>query len=68
MSTFEKTKEEILSKPTRTDIMPKDLMNFLEKFGFRLKRIKGDHYIYEFPSRTKNFMMDIPMAKPVKAT
>lgn len=68
MSTFEKTKQDILASPTKTDIMPNDLKNFLKRYGFELKRVKGDHFIYKYPAKRKSFILSIPMAKPVKPT
>ncbi len=68
MSSFEKMKEKIMRTPTVKDIMPNDLKSFLNHYGFKEKHVKGDHYIYEFPGKTKNFMLNIPMSKPVKPT
>ena len=53
--------------PTSNDIMPNELKNFLEKYGFNLKKVNGSHYIYEYPGIYKTFMLNIPMHKPVKA-
>jgi len=66
MSTFEKMKDLILKKPTVNNIMPKDLQNFLIHYGFVLKRIKGDHFIYSLGN--DDFVISIPMHKPVKQT
>ena len=68
MSTFEKTKEKIMRTPTANDIMPNDLQKFLERYGFKLKKANGSHFIYEFPTTYKVFMLNIPMHKPVKPT
>ena len=66
MSSFEKMKEKIMRTPTVKDIMPNDLQNFLNHYGFKLKHVNGDHFIYDYPGKKKNFMLNIPMAKPVK--
>lgn len=66
MSIFEKTKQEIMKRPTRKDIRPIDLQNFLNYYGFKLKRVTGDHYIYCYMSSKKEFTISIPMANPVK--
>ncbi len=66
MSTFEKTKQDILARPTKSGIMPNDLKKFLKSYGFELKHVNGDHYIYKYPSKRKAFILTIPMAKPVK--
>lgn len=68
MSSFEKMKEIIMRTPTVKDIMPNDLQSFLSHYGFKLKHTNGDHFIYEYPGKSKNFMLNIPMAKPVKPT
>lgn len=52
--------------PTANDIKPKELQNFLESYGFRLKRVKGDHFIYDCPNSKISFILTIPMANPVK--
>ena len=49
MSTFEKTKDKIMHTPTLNDIMPNELQAFLDKYGFKLKHVKGSHFIYEYP-------------------
>ena len=53
MSTFEKTKDKIMHTPTLNDIMPNELQAFLDKYGFKLKHVKGSHFIYEYPTRIK---------------
>ena len=68
MSTFVKMKELIMKQPTVKDIMPQELQSFLKRYGFILKRVRGDHFIYAFPSPLKEFVLPIPMAKPVKPT
>ena len=68
MSTFEKTKEKIMRTPPLNGIMPNELQNFLEKYGFVLKHVNGSHFIYEYPRNSKVFMLNIPMHKPVKPT
>lgn len=68
MSTFEKMKEKIMRTPTVNDIMPKELQNFLEKYGFIRKSVKGSHFIYAYPTTNKVFILNIPMHKPVKPT
>ncbi len=55
-----------MKKPTNKNIMPKDLQNFLNRYGFVLEHVNGDHFIYSYPHQIKNFMINIPMAKPVK--
>lgn len=68
MSTFEKTKDKIMHTPTLNDIKPNELQAFLDKYGFKLKHVKGSHFIYEYPTQNKVFMLNIPMHKPVKPT
>lgn len=60
-------KAKIMNDVTPSDIKKKELLSFLEREGFILKRIKGDHYIFDYPLQdgtTKTFV--IPMADPVK--
>ena len=52
--------------PTANDIMPVELQNFLNKYGFVLKRSKGSHFIYSYRDGNRVFMLNIPMHKPVK--
>lgn len=66
MGTYDKIKEKILKTPTVKDIEPKELQSFLIHYGFKLKRSKGSHFMYEYPSEPKNFMLNIPMHNPVK--
>ena len=50
-----------------SDIKKKELLSFLEREGFTLKRIRGDHYIFDYPMKdgtTRTLV--IPMADPVK--
>lgn len=58
--------ERIMKKPTAKDITPEELKSFLNHYGFKYKRSKGDHFIYEYPTEEKVFMLNIPMKKPVK--
>ncbi len=58
--------ERIKKKPTAKDISPEELQSFLKHYGFNLKRTKGDHFIYEYPTKEKVFILNIPMKKPVK--
>ena len=55
-----------MKKPTNKNIMPRDIQNFLEHYGFTLEHVNGDHFIYCYPRINKNIMLNIPMAKPVK--
>ena len=66
MGTQDNIKEKILKTPTAKDIEPKSLQSFLNHYGFKLKRIKGSHFIYEYPTEAKTFMLNIPMHSPVK--
>lgn len=66
MGTFDKMRERIFKTPTVRDVEPKELQSFLTHYGFKLKRSTGSHFIYEYPSDTKNFMLNIPMHNPVK--
>ena len=66
MGSYDKMLERIMKTPTVKDIMPNELQVFLEHFGFQLKRVRGDHFIYQDPTSEKTFMLNIPMHKPVK--
>ena len=66
MGTQDNLKEKILKTPTAKDIEPKALQSFLNHYGFKLKRTRGSHYIYEYPTNDKTFMLNIPMHSPVK--
>lgn len=66
MTAFKKTKDKILQRPTLKNIMPDDLKNFLNHYGFILEHVNGDHFIYSYPACKKNFMLNIPMNKPIK--
>lgn len=66
MGSQEKMLKRIMKTPTARDIMPTELKSFLEHYGFQLKRATGDHFIYQYPSSGKTFMLNIPMQKPVK--
>lgn len=68
MGSYEKMLKRIMKTPTVKDIMPNELQSFLEHYGFRLKRVNGDHFIYQYPTSVKTFMLNIPMQKPVKPT
>jgi len=65
MSKFEKIKDKIMRKPTVNDLMPNEIKNFLEHYGFILKRVRGDHFIYIYPDKSE-IVLNIPMHKPVK--
>ncbi|MBQ8522762.1 MAG: type II toxin-antitoxin system HicA family toxin [Clostridia bacterium] len=66
MSKHEKTKQKILSTPTANDFTPKEIQNFLDKYGFILKHVNGSHFIYAYPNGDREFMLNIPMHNPVK--
>lgn len=66
MGTYDRMKEKILKTPTAKDIEPKELQSFLTHYGFKLKRSKGSHFMYEYPTNARNFMLNIPMHSPVK--
>ena len=66
MSTFEKMKARILSKKSPNDIKPKELQNFLKRYGFVRKHVDGSHFIYEYKASKRNLMLNIPMHSPVK--
>ncbi len=68
MSKFEKTKQQILHKPTLNNIMPEDVKSFLEHYGFILKHVNGSHFIYCYQTQCRNIILNIPMHKPVKPT
>lgn len=66
MSSYEKMKQKILQTPARKDIMPTELQNFLEKYGFKLMRIRGDHFIFKIQTEFLTKSLIIPMASPIK--
>lgn len=66
MGSYDKMLEKIKKTPTAKDITPKELQSFLLHFGFKLKRSRGSHFIYEYPTEEKNFPLNIPMHSPVK--
>lgn len=68
MGKYDNIKDRIMKTPTVKDIEPKELQSFLKHYGFKLKRSKGSHFMYEYPTSTKNFMLNIPMHSPVKPT
>lgn len=68
MGSYENTMKRIMKTPIAKDIMPNELQSFLEHYGFQLKRVRGDHFIYQYPTSGKTFMLNIPMQKPVKPT
>lgn len=57
-----------MKTPTAKDIEPKELQSFLKHYGFKLKRVNGSHFIYEYPDEAKVFIINIPMHSPVKPT
>ena len=68
MGTQDNIKEKIMKTPTAKDIEPRELQSFLEHYGFRLKRSRGSHFIYEYPTESRTFMLNVPMHSPVKPT
>ncbi len=66
MGTQDNMKEKIMKTPTAKDIEPRELQSFLDHYGFRLKRSKGSHFIYEYPTESRTFMLNVPMHSPVK--
>lgn len=64
MSQLEKFKARILKKPSCRDITSKELQSFLLLYGFVLKRVKGDHFIYEHPKL--KMPISVPMPKIIK--
>ena len=66
MGNYDNMMEKILKTPTAKDIEPKALQSFLNHYGFKLKRSKGSHFIYEYPTESKTFMLNVPMHSPVK--
>lgn len=68
MGTQDNMKIKIMKTPTVKDIEPKALQSFLNHYGFKLKRTKGSHFIYEYPTDIRTFMINIPMHSPVKPT
>lgn len=68
MGKYENMLERIRRKPTVKDISPEELKAFLRHYGFHLKRVHGDHFIYEYPTGGKTFILNIPMKNPVKPT
>ena len=66
MSKFEKMKAKILSTPSANDITAKEIQSFLQKYGFQLKHVNGSHFVYAFPSKQKELVINIPMHSPIK--
>lgn len=66
MGTQDNMKERIMKTPTAKDIEPRELQSFLNHYGFRLKRSKGSHFMYEYPTESRTFMLNVPMHSPVK--
>lgn len=66
MSTLEKMKVRILSKKSPNDLTTKEVQNFLKRYGFVRKHVNGSHFIYEYPTSKRNFVLNIPMHSPVK--
>lgn len=66
MGTQDKIKVKIMKTPTAKDIEPRELQSFLDNYGFILKRTNGSHFIYEYPTVSKTFMLNVPMHSPVK--
>jgi YcfA-like protein. len=67
MGKSDELKKKIMRDTIPSDIKKKELMSFLEREGFTLKRITGDHYIYSYLMKDgskRQFV--IPMASPVK--
>ena len=61
MGNYDNIMEKILKIPTAKDIEPRALQSFLTHYGFKLKRSKGSHFIYEYPAESKTFMLNIPI-------
>ena len=68
MGKYDTMLERIKKTPTVKDITPDELKAFLKHYGFRLKRSTGSHFIYEYPTQEKAFVLNIPMKNPVKPT
>lgn len=66
MGSQDNMKQKILKTPTAKDIEPRELQSFLKNYGFCLKRSNGSHFIYEYPTGAKPFILNIPMHSPVK--
>lgn len=65
MGTQDNMKERIMKTPTAKDIEPRELQSFLNHYGFRLKRSRGSHFMYEYPTESRTFMLNVPMHSPV---
>ena len=65
MGRLEKLKARIMKRPTASDITATELQNLLQAYGFVLKRVNGDHYIYGHPKIEKP-IPPIPMSKIIK--
>lgn len=65
MSTFEKMKKQILQQKCRIDFMPAEIQSFLKKYGFVHKSTNGSHYIYEYYTKNKTYMLNVVMHKPL---
>ncbi|MBR3933634.1 MAG: type II toxin-antitoxin system HicA family toxin [Clostridia bacterium] len=66
MGKYDNIRDKIMKTPTAKDIGPRELQSFLDHYGFKLKRSKGSHFMYEYPSTSRNIMLNIPMHSPVK--
>ena len=51
-----------------TIVVTNSSLMFLEKYGFIQKRVNGSHFIYSYPSKNRNIMLNIPMHSPIKPT
>ena len=68
MSTYEKIKAIIMKLPPPNNLSPKEVQNFLIKYGFELKHSKGSHFLYKYSKGDKVLILNIPMHNPVKPT
>lgn len=60
-------KEKIMREIAPSDIKKKELLSFLSREGFVLKRVKGDHYVFDYSLKDGTVkVLVIPMADPVK--
>jgi len=67
MGKSDELKKKIMRDIVPSDIKKKELLFFLEREGFVLKRIAGDHYIFYYLMKDgsrRRFV--IPMADPIK--
>lgn len=65
MSTHNKLKEKLLSKPYPSDITFDELDGFLKREGFTCERARGSHFMYAHGDLPQ--ILCIPRANPVKA-